>query len=98
MHSTLITFVFALSTGLTAATPLRYIQTRATAINGYDYAGCFTEATFGRALTEKTTFDDLMTNEKCASTCAGFLWFGTEYGREVPMLSPATYSMAFNSS
>lgn len=84
MRFTLVTFaVSSVFTGFTAATPLRYLQARAVAIDGYDYAGCFTEATFGRALTGKTTYDDLMTNEKCALECEGFTWFGTEYGQEV---------------
>lgn len=87
------TFVFAVSTlfsGLVAATPLRNLKERAVAIEAYDYAGCYTEATFGRALAEKTTYDDLMTNQLCAASCVGYTWFGTEYGREVRTL-PVTY-------
>ncbi len=51
-------------------------------IPGYDFAGCYTEATNMRALTGSAYFDDLMTVEKCASACAGFKHFGVEYGRE----------------
>lgn len=70
--------------GFTSATPLRnLVKARAVAINGYDYAGCFTEATFGRALSSKATFNDLMTTELCATACTGYKYFGTEYGREV---------------
>ena len=68
---------------LVAATPLKFLKTRATAIDAYDYAGCFTEATFGRSLTGKSFYSDLMTNEMCATACSDFAWFGTEYGREV---------------
>lgn len=70
----------------TTATPLQL--KRAIAVEGYVYAGCHTEATSGRALTGKAYYDDLMTTEKCAAACAGYAWFGTEYGREVS-LEPA---------
>lgn len=75
--------VGSLLSGIAVSSPVRNIDTRAVAINAYDYAGCFTEATEGRALTGKVTYDDSMTNERCAATCQGFTWFGTEYGREV---------------
>jgi hypothetical protein len=51
-------------------------------IPGYDFTGCYTEATNMRALTGSAYFDDLMTVEKCANACAGFKHFGIEYGRE----------------
>ncbi|KAK3392754.1 WSC domain-containing protein [Podospora didyma] len=51
-------------------------------IPGYDFAGCYTEATGMRALTGSSFFDDLMTVNKCAVACAGFAYFGVEYGRE----------------
>ncbi|KAK4124797.1 WSC-domain-containing protein, partial [Parathielavia appendiculata] len=51
-------------------------------IPGYDFSGCYTEATNSRALTGSAYFDDLMTVEKCAAACSGFKYFGVEYGRE----------------
>lgn len=70
------------------AKPFPSLHSRAVAIEGYDYAGCFTESPSGRALMGKTFYDDQMTTEKCAAACAGFTWFGTEYGREVCYLLP----------
>ncbi|KAK4208538.1 WSC domain-containing protein [Rhypophila decipiens] len=51
---------------------------------GYDFAGCYTEATSARALTGASYFDDHMTIQKCATACSvsGFKYFGVEYGRE----------------
>jgi hypothetical protein len=48
----------------------------------WNFQGCWTEATNGRALSEKTYADDTMTLESCAEYCAGFTYFGVEYGRE----------------
>jgi len=56
------------------------------AVGSYTFQGCYTEATGIRALSEKTYSSDLMTNELCASTCAGYTYFGTEYGRECRLL------------
>jgi hypothetical protein len=52
-------------------------------IPGYDFTGCYTEATNMRALSGTAYFDDAMTIEKCANACAGSKYFGVEYGREV---------------
>ncbi|KAL8637618.1 MAG: hypothetical protein Q9228_005132 [Teloschistes exilis] len=49
---------------------------------GYNYQGCYTEATSGRALSGSSFFNDLMTVEKCAASCSAFPLFGVEYGRE----------------
>jgi iron transport multicopper oxidase len=51
-------------------------------VGAYSYVGCYTESTTGRALNLKTYADDSMTVEICASTCAGYVWFGLEYHRE----------------
>lgn len=51
-------------------------------VGSYSYQGCYTEATTGRALKEKTYANDSMTLESCASFCTGFNYFGTEYARE----------------
>src|SRR6266536_1989707 len=50
--------------------------------SGWTYYGCQTEATNARALASKSTAYDTMTLESCASDCAGFTYFGSEYGRE----------------
>ncbi|KAH6845490.1 hypothetical protein B0I37DRAFT_380295 [Chaetomium sp. MPI-CAGE-AT-0009] len=52
-------------------------------VGDYTFVGCQTEATGSRALTGKDVYaDDAMTLELCATYCAGFTYFGTEYGRE----------------
>lgn len=48
----------------------------------YTSEGCYTEATGIRALSDLAYYDDAMTVEKCAAACAGYTWFGVEYGRE----------------
>jgi hypothetical protein len=45
----------------------------------YGALGCYSEATSGRALNQKSVSDDAMTVEKCAASCAGFKYFGLEY-------------------
>jgi hypothetical protein len=84
-----ITLVFSLFfSSFGAATPVRSLQSRATVtIPGYDYAGCYTEATSMRAFSGLSYYDDAMTIEKCAAACSGYAWFGAEYGREVIILS-----------
>ncbi|PMD17835.1 WSC-domain-containing protein [Hyaloscypha hepaticicola] len=51
-------------------------------IGPYSYYGCQTEGSNTRALNAKTTAYDTMTLESCAGDCAGYIYFGTEYGRE----------------
>lgn len=51
-------------------------------VQGYEFSRCYTDKTTSRVLTGSTYFDDSLTNEKCATACAGFKYFGTEYGRE----------------
>ncbi|KAI0205412.1 heme peroxidase [Astrocystis sublimbata] len=51
-------------------------------VSDYSWSGCRTEATGARALAAKTAVDGAMTLEKCAATCKGFKYFGTEYGTE----------------
>jgi WSC domain len=82
MQPTLV--ITSLFSALVAAKPLHSLQARATVtIAGYDYAGCYTEATSMRAFSDKSYYDDAMTIEKCAAACSGYMWFGVEYGREV---------------
>ena len=49
----------------------------------YSNEGCYTEATTGRALTGKVSYDDLMTVAKCAAACSSYAYFGVEYAVEV---------------
>jgi len=81
MHLTLVYVVLFAATAF--ANPLHSLSARAVTVPGYDYAGCYTEATSGRALAAKTTYSDDMTIQMCAATCSAYAWFGTEYGREV---------------
>lgn len=65
------------------ATPFQPLKARApTALAGYVYSGCYTEATNQRALTGSSYFDDALTVEKCAAACVAYSRFGVEYGRE----------------
>lgn len=79
---TLIAASAALSWVGAGASPLAFTRRAAAQIPGYDFTGCYTEATNMRALTGSSYFDDLMTVEKCANACVGFKYFGVEYGRE----------------
>ena len=81
------TIIFTTSfLALAAATPLQLLQPRAAvAIAGYEYAGCYTEATSTWAFSDLSYYDDMMTIEKCAAACSGYAWFGTEYDREVSL-------------
>ncbi|KAE9365795.1 WSC-domain-containing protein [Stipitochalara longipes BDJ] len=51
-------------------------------VGSYSYYGCQTEGSVTRALNAKTTAYDSMTLQSCAVDCAGYTYFGTEYGRE----------------
>jgi len=68
------------TTTSTVATPTGPIIVQT--IGAYSYAGCYTEATTGRALSQKTYANDNMTVEICYATCNGYAWFGLEYRRE----------------
>lgn len=48
----------------------------------YAMKGCYTEATSGRALADKSSLTADMTVEICATTCAGFKYFGLESFRK----------------
>ncbi|TLS26598.1 hypothetical protein PpBr36_04227 [Pyricularia pennisetigena] len=74
----------ALSTATSAAPP---VATGAPGIKqtvgAYTYQGCYTENTGeGRALRDKSYYNDLMTLELCAQQCDAYTYFGTQYGRE----------------
>ncbi|KAI4181434.1 MAG: hypothetical protein L6R41_006629 [Letrouitia leprolyta] len=48
----------------------------------YNYSGCYTEGTGGRALGAKQTASDDMTVAYCANFCTGYQYFGIEYSSE----------------
>ncbi|KAG4444113.1 hypothetical protein IFR05_000342 [Cadophora sp. M221] len=58
------------------------VEKRQSAVTGWAYYGCQTEGTNGRALALKVTAYDTMTLQSCATDCAAYTYFGTEYGRE----------------
>lgn len=58
------------------------MEKRQSAITGWAYYGCQTEGTNARALALKATAYDTMTLQSCATDCAAYTYFGTEYGRE----------------
>lgn len=51
-------------------------------VDGYDYFGCYSEATPNRALSSGSTTSSSMTVEKCAASCKGAAFFGLENGNE----------------
>ncbi|KAH8883555.1 WSC-domain-containing protein [Thozetella sp. PMI_491] len=51
-------------------------------VGTWNYQGCYTESTTGRALASSSYANDSMTLETCASFCQNYQYFGTEYGRE----------------
>ncbi|KAF4635308.1 hypothetical protein G7Y89_g2796 [Cudoniella acicularis] len=52
-------------------------------VGAYSYVGCYTEGSPNRALPAKVTYDYTgMTLEDCSIDCAGFNYFGVEYGGE----------------
>jgi hypothetical protein len=51
-------------------------------VGPYNYIGCYTEATTGRALSNGIFAYDTMTPDTCAANCTGYNYFGIEYGRE----------------
>lgn len=48
----------------------------------YSYFGCRTDSVQARVLPAKSTAYDTMTIQTCQADCAGYTYFGTEYGRE----------------
>jgi hypothetical protein len=58
-------------------------------VGGYNYVGCFTEATSGRALNLASKTDKAMTLEECASYCSGLNYpiFGAKDSTEVYFLT-----------
>lgn len=53
-------------------------------VAAYTFQGCYTEANGIRALSSASFYDyTAMTLEACAADCAGYTYFGVEYGGEV---------------
>ncbi|KAK4129599.1 copper radical oxidase [Parathielavia appendiculata] len=51
-------------------------------VGNYEWYGCRTEATAGRALSAATFASDDMTLEACQAYCSAYTYFGVEYSRE----------------
>ena len=75
--------------GATATTTASSIASSSTggpshvaSVGAYTWAGCYTEATNGRALTGSTDVNyKTMTVEICAAFCASYTMFGVEYSK-----------------
>jgi hypothetical protein len=70
------------STSATAAPTLHIVPS----VANYNYFGCYTEGTGVRALTPGAFAADTMTVESCEASCAGYTYFGVEYGRECKLI------------
>lgn len=59
-----------------------------TTLSGWTYLGCYSEATTGRALNSVLLpIPGPNTDvETCATACAGYTYFGVEYGQECEFL------------
>jgi hypothetical protein len=52
-------------------------------VGAYTFQGCYTEGTNVRALTGASFYNyTSMTLEMCSTNCAGFTYWGVEYGGE----------------
>jgi hypothetical protein len=60
---------------------LKYTPTINPSVSGYDYKGCYSEASAGRALGDSATNSATLTVESCAAFCNGAKYFGVEYGQ-----------------
>ena len=75
------------SIGFTATTSLTPFPTPSGPISVqtagvFNYSGCYTEATTGRALSGTTIANNAITVEKCAAFCAAYTYMGIEYSNE----------------
>lgn len=69
------------STTVSSASPVPSLHHRE-AIGGYRLVSCWTEGSGARALGGATFVSADMTLERCMANCAGFDYWGTEYGVE----------------
>ena len=51
-------------------------------VENYTYHGCYTDSVVERVLTGASQSGSDMTVHRCASMCARYTYFGTEYGTE----------------
>ncbi|KAI9776670.1 MAG: hypothetical protein M1835_005454, partial [Candelina submexicana] len=65
-----------------SATPTPHGPAIVQTIGAYTFQGCYSEATNTRALSDKYLGSATMTLDLCATTCAGYTYFGVEYGQE----------------
>jgi hypothetical protein len=58
-------------------------------VGNYSYFGCFVETyqSLWRTLGTKSTSYKGMTLETCAKDCAGYTFFGTQYGQEASQIT-----------
>lgn len=56
-------------------------------VGGYNMVSCWSEGDGVRALSGPAFANDTMTLEKCMGLCKGYVYWGTEYGRECKLLS-----------
>ncbi|KAF4119629.1 Peroxidase [Geosmithia morbida] len=70
------------ATSTTIATSAAPAPSHIDEVGNYTLVGCWGEPANGRALSQKTTSDDSMTNALCAASCSGFRYFATEYSHE----------------
>jgi hypothetical protein len=61
---------------------LDFVAPVSPSIAGYNYLGCYSEGSAGRALIDSATASDAMTVQACATFCNGATYFGVEYGAE----------------
>jgi hypothetical protein len=72
-----------ITSSTTSATPTATSPAIKPTVGNYMYYGCQTEATNIRALSDATSVNySSMTLETCAVFCAGYKYFGVEYGGE----------------
>lgn len=69
-----------------SASPTQTLGIKQT-VGAYTFQGCWTEATDARALSGATYIDyAAMTLETCSTNCAGWAYFGVEYGGECKLV------------
>lgn len=61
---------------------LNYVAPGNPNVTGYNYLGCYSEGSAGRALIDSATASDAMTVQACATFCNGSPYFGVEYSKE----------------
>ena len=76
-----------------SGTPAASVAANIPTLGVYSYYGCVTDnSTDGRALDSASFPANNQTTELCATSCTGYKYFGTEYGRECWCGAALTYS------